>query len=406
MLEKKEKDNPRILIVTGVLWVGGGAEKVAAMLGNYFTDQGYETHLLTFYEAPEKYPYHGVYHTLNEQPKKNRLSKIWNIPVRIWRIRQYARAHNIDTIFSFLEEANFYVLVMKMLFARRMRVIVSVRNNIRRRGWFFRTISRMLYPYAAKVVSNTRSVERMLIEDFGLTNTASIYNPLDMDMIEKRKQEPLASEFAWLSSRSPLCISIGRLIHQKGQWHLIRAFTWVVKAHPHATLIILGEGEYQRKLEDLIKDCDLSEHVFLIGKHANVYQFLQQADMFVFSSLWEGMPNTMLEALAVGLPIVSTDCVSGPREIIAPDANANATEKLTYPHRTTYGVLTEPFAYDACWESPERTALTDSEIQLADAIRGLIDEGWKRGELYTAYLARTKDFAYEKVMQEWRVFLR
>jgi len=85
-MEKNPK--PKILIVTGVLWIGGGAEKVAANLGNYFTDQGYETHLLTFYEAAEKYPYHGIYHSFNETSKGHRLIRL--IGRQLW-IRRFAQ---------------------------------------------------------------------------------------------------------------------------------------------------------------------------------------------------------------------------------------------------------------------------------------------------------------------------
>jgi len=85
-MQPNSNPKPKILIVTGVLWIGGGAEKVAANLGNYFTDQGYESHLLTFYEAPDKYPYHGIYHSFNETAKTHRLFKLFGIPWRIWRI--------------------------------------------------------------------------------------------------------------------------------------------------------------------------------------------------------------------------------------------------------------------------------------------------------------------------------
>lgn len=397
------EQKPRIMIVIGVLWVGGGAEKVAASLGNYLTDNGYETHLLTFYEHGEKYPYHGIYHSFNESPKSNRLLKIFRIPLRVWKIHRYARTHNIDNAYSFLEEANFYTLTAKLLFQRSLPVIVSVRNNIRRRSWFFNRLAEWLYPHAKKVVSVTCAIEQMLIDDFGLTNTTTIYNPLDMDMIESKKAEPLSAEYRWLTERSPLCITIGRLTHQKGQWHLIRAFNVVVEKHPTATLLIIGDGEYREKLQQLIEDCGLTENVYLLCNHTNVYQFLNAADLFVFSSLWEGMPNTMLEALAVGLPIVSTDCVSGPREILAPERAVD--EPIDYPYRSPHGTLTSPFDYDVCWQPSSVAPLTNKEVEFAAAIGTMISRVSK-GRKDVNNRTRTSAFAYHEIMEEWEALCR
>ena len=219
-------------------------------------------------------------------------------------------------------------------------------------------------------------------------------------MIEAEKQELLPQEYVWLqeSNRRPLFITIGRLIQQKGQWHLIRAFTQVVKQYPRATLLILGEGEYRDKLQTLIADCDLQDHVFLLGNHSNVYQFLNQADVFVFSSLWEGMPNTMLEALAVGLPIVSTDCISGPREIIAPELDIN--EDIAYPYTNQLGILTKtPENLPPIWNAPTTTPLTKEEAQLATAILAMSEH--KNANTNNTHHTRAHDFAYEQIMQEW-----
>jgi glycosyltransferase involved in cell wall biosynthesis len=401
----KDGERQKVLIVTGVLWIGGGAEKVAANLGNYFTDQGYETHLLTFYEAPNKYPYHGVYHSLNESPK-TAFQKIFRVPQRIWKISQYARKHDIDLAYTFLEEANFYTLAAKLLFYRKLDVIVSVRNNINKRGRLFKGISKFLYPFAKKVVSVTKAVEHTLQTDFKLTNTTTIYNSIDVELVTEKAAEPLLDQYQALFESRPVLITAGRLIQQKGQWHLIRAFSEVAKEHPTATLIILGEGEYRPQLEQLINDAGLSENVHLIGNQPNVYQFLSRADLFVFSSLWEGMPNTMLEALSVGLPIISTDCVSGPREIIAPDISV--TQQIAYPYETEYGTLVKaPENLRPVWKPKEEAPLSLEEAQLAGVIASALDRKLFKGTEYTVYKNRINE-AFEKsaIMQQWESLLQ
>ncbi len=400
-IEAEKPKRKKILIVTGVLWIGGGAEKVAAALGNHLTEAGYETHLLTFYEAAYKYPYFGIYHSFNEAPK-HRLLKALNIPFRIYKIAKYAKRHKIDVAVTFLEEANFYTLIAKRLFLKQLPVIVSVRNNIRQRSWIFKKLSALLYPQAEKVVSVTKTVEAMLIEDFDLKNTTTIYNPLDMELINDIKKKPLPDAYAWLSEKKPLLISAGRLIDQKAQWHLIRAFSEVAKRNHEVTLALLGEGVHHAALLKLIDDCGVRGRVHLLGKHANVYQFMNVADVFVFSSRFEGMPNTMLEALSVGLPIISPDCQSGPREILAPEVGVR--DELTYPYETAYGVLTAPFPIvgEPIWQSPEEVPLTPEEEQLRDAMVAVLAHGWVRGPKYTEHKKRVAEaFALPEVMKEW-----
>lgn len=399
----------RVLIVIGTLAIGGGAEKVAATIGSQLTARGHEVHLLSFYEAAHKYPFTGIYHTEGEPIITNRFKKLWRVPQRVWRIRRYARLHDIDVAISFLEEANFYTILAKLCGHWRLPVIVSVRNNVSKREWPFRLATRLLYPFAKSVVSVTKAVEVVLQRDFKLTNTTTIYNPLDMELIAARRTVPLPSTLTqhFSATRRPVCISIGRLIHQKGQWHLIRAFTAVRTVHPTATLVILGEGNYRPQLEALIVDCGLSDVVSLIGNHDNVYQFLAAADIFVFSSLWEGMPNTMLEALAVGLPIISPDCVSGPREILAPDLPVTAS--VDYPHQTAAGTLTAPLSEDAIWTTPRETALTPEEEQLANVINAALTAQQSASGARTTPAAATPPlhtpFTMTTIVREWERLL-
>lgn len=392
---------PRILIVIGTLAIGGGAEKVAATVGSELTALGFEVHLLTFYEAAQNYPYHGIYHSAGESVLTSRWRKLWRVPQRIRTIQHYAKEHDIDLAISFLEEANFYTLLAKLFGAWKLPVIVSVRNNISRRSWPFKLATRVLYPWAAKVVSVTRAVEETLRSSYGLKNTTTIYNPLDMDMIDAKKQQPLPEEYARYFEQSPVCISIGRLIPQKGQWHLLRAFTKVREMHPQARLVILGDGELRADLEELRDHCGLQEAVYFLGKHENVYQFLAAADLFVFSSLWEGMPNTLLEGLAVGLPIVSPDCVSGPREILAP--SLSVTKPLNYPYVTKSGILTEPQNDVVIWQAPHVVQLLPTEEALASAISEALTtqaaQGWQ-----VPATAR-EPFRLKNIVTEWQLLI-
>jgi len=387
----QNQQKPRILIVISNLEVGGGAQRVASTIGNELTDRGYETHLLTFYEYPQTYPYRGIYHSRREKPKK--FSKPIKAVMRVWDIARYCKRYDIQTTVAFLEEASFYSILTKLFF-NRSRIIVSVRNNPHHRNMLYRTLMRFLYPCADTVVSVTQGIEEILRKDYGLKNTVTIYNPIDKEMVEKKSEELLPKEFRWLVKRTPLFISIGRLARQKGQWHLVRAFQKVVKENSGATLILVGDGKLKEKLEKLISDCGLENNVFLLGKQKNVFPFLKASNVFVFSSLWEGMPNTVLEALAVGLPIVTTDCTTGPREIIAPEFGIS--EDIPYPYATQYGVLTAPLSVEEIWENSESYALTQEEELLAHSMTQILKRPSKD------QLTGLDAFQMNSVIEQWR----
>lgn len=384
------------MIVIGTLSIGGGAEKVAAALATGLTARGYDAHIVTFYEGTENYPHTGTLFSFGERlDGRVGWRKALRIPIRMLLLRKYIQDHKIDSVVSFLEEANFYTILTKILFFLKQPVIVSVRININRRSWIFRITTRILYPFAKKVVCVSRGVERILQQEYQLRNTITIYNPLDVPFAQKMSKESLPAEFSWLSKRSPLFISNGRYTHQKGQWHLIRAFAAIVQEYPEATLGILGGGEYEQKLLDLITKSRLEKNVFLLGRHPNIYPFLHQADAFVFSSLFEGMPNAMLEALALGLPIISAECLTGPREIIAPQLDVE--ESITYPFISDLGILTAPLSSDEIWEPLESVALTDGEQGLVHAMRLLL----ARDKKSTVSTSHYVSYDPNRVIDEW-----
>lgn len=390
---------PKILIVIGVLWRGGGAEKVAATLGNGLTDRGYEVHLLTFYEDTNKYPYHGIYYTFNESPKRSRLQKVWGIPRRIWCIASYIKEHEIDHCYSFMVEADTYTLLATRFVRRPVAVVTSVRNNSRSFSRFVQSIIKYLYPKAHRVVTPTRAMKEILETDLGLSNVTAIYNPIDIEDATTRAALPLSPEHQWLTAASPLFVHIGRHVHQKAQWSLLRAFASVVTEKPTAQLIMLGDGPDTQKLIALRDALELTDQVHFLGKQGNVLAYLKAADVAVSASLWEGMPNALLEALSVGTPIVSTDCLTGPREILAPELTPS--ESISYPYQTPVGTLTAPLAPDAVYLTPKEYPLTAPELQLASAMLAALTTLYNP----TDFTKRTSDFAIDKIIDEWEELL-
>ncbi len=399
--------HPKVLIAVTNIEIGGGAEKVATTVGNEFLKRGIKTTLLTFYTTTREHQFNGKRVSMHEATPASVFGKLPRALGRIFAVKRVCNEEKIDLIISFLEESNYYVLLSKLLLFNKTPMIVSVRNDLQNYSWLYKLLIRLLYPLAHKIVAVTKGVERDLRENYGLKNVTTIYNPVDLGTVKNKALEPLPADYQWLKDRRPLGISIGRLTKQKGQWHMIRAFAEVKKSIPEATLVILGDGPYRSRLHKLILDCGLHDSVFLLGKHKNVYPFLAAADLFLFSSVWEGMPNTMLEALSVGLPVVAADCGGGPREILAPEYAESRPS--SYPYSGRSGILTAPLYGEPIFQAPSAVPLSDAERAFAGAVmekltrisqQKSIEEQLKLGAL------AIEPFALAKIISEWEALTK
>ncbi len=175
---------------------------------------------------------------------------------------------------------------------------------------------RIFYPWADEIVTVSNGVADDFASITGLRRERIqvIYNPVVTPEILEKAEEPL--NHPWFTpGEPPVILSVGRLAKQKDYPTLIRAFALVHRECP-ARLMILGEGEERPKLEALIQELGLDDDVSLPGFVDNPYAYMSRAAVFVLSSAWEGFGNVLVEAMAVGTPVVATDCPSGPAEIL------------------------------------------------------------------------------------------
>ena len=182
--------------------------------------------------------------------------------------------------------------------------------------WFrFQTI-RWTLPYADALIGVSQGVTDsfQIIGKIPPSILHVVQNPVITELMFSRAKEPVPHP--WLASdQLPVMIGIGRLTLQKNFSLLIRAFAAVSK-HYACRLVILGDGEDRAKLNQLCTLLKVADKVLFAGFQANPYAYLSRAKLFVLSSLWEGSPNVLTEAMALGVPVVATDCPSGPREIL------------------------------------------------------------------------------------------
>jgi len=199
---------------------------------------------------------------------------------------------------------------------------------------------KLLYPRASKIIAVSQQIRKFLINEWQINpdKIVVVYNPLDMQLVRNLATEPLNYEEKTLFERKKVIINVARLSKEKGQWHLIRAFKSVSKEVPDARLVILGNGVLKNYLEKLISDLNLRNKVFLLGWRSNPFKYMARSFLFCFPSLWEGFGNAIVEALACGLPVMSADCLSGPREILAPGTRYKVYQ-LKRPEYAEYGIL-------------------------------------------------------------------
>ncbi len=174
---------------------------------------------------------------------------------------------------------------------------------------------KIFYRKASAIICVSEGIANDLLRVVNLPNLIKIvYNPIINDQIYSLCQEPVQHDW-FLDKKYPVIIAAGRLTKAKDYPNLLMAFKLVVQNKP-AHLVILGEGEERKKLEDLTKKLEISENIAFLGFQKNPYKYMAKSSVFVLSSLREGIPTVIIEAMACGVPVVSTDCASGLREII------------------------------------------------------------------------------------------
>jgi len=293
---------------------GGGAERVMATLANGLTSAGHVVHVVTFLpRAPGDYaldPRVGRHSLEVGTGAPTLLTSAARNLTRIARLRAVIRATAPDVLLSFMEAPN----IVSILAARleRVPVVVSERIDPRahRVGWPWRLLRRLLYPRADAVVVQTESVAAGWARGFVAQDRVHVLpNPLSLPV----REAPRPSD-----QREPVVLAAGRLEQQKGFDTLIDAFRLVRRERPNLRLEIAGEGSERAVLEARAEQ--VGDGIRLLGRVNDVADRAARATVFALSSRFEGFPNVMLEALAVGTPVAATDCPSGPREILQDSA--------------------------------------------------------------------------------------
>lgn len=304
------QQQPRIALFLQTL-DGGGAERAIIHLANQIAKRGYGVDLLT-----------GDISVLG--PEVDRAVRLFNFntrsPIRILlHLVAYLRKVKPAVTMSALDIPNILLIFAKHISGYRGRVVVSQRAAIAAiyvdevghcifKSKIFEIILRYAMRDSDSIISNSYYAAKELVEKWGIKpqKLSVIYNFLDINRIKRLSKYPLEAPYSE-DEKIPTIISVGSLTLRKDHLTLVNAFS-IVRKKVHARLVILGEGKERGSIENLIKERALEKDVYLPGFDINPYRWVARADVLVSSSMAEGCPNNILEALCLGKKIVATDC--------------------------------------------------------------------------------------------------
>lgn len=379
----------------------GGAERVVSNLSLFLDERKKIEIVLLGNNAKIMYPYGGEIVWLNSSSSRLVLnSKILSLVSKLRKVYNLKTKRTSSTTISFMEYQN----IINLLSASRGKSIVSVRNHmstkhkqgIKSKLWNL-TI-KFLYPKADLIIAVSEEIKRDLIDNYNIKadKIKVIYNSYDIHGIKEMAKEEIEDKYSEIFNH-PVIITAGRLNKQKGHWHLIRAFSKVKEAIPNAKLVILGEGELESYLKELASDLNIIDDVHFLGFQKNPFKYIARSKIFVLTSFHEGFPNALAEAMVCGVPVISSDCKSGPREILAPTEfdNQNMNYKIC---KDRYGILTpvcDGIKYHAI------DPITREEVAIADSMISLLKDDGHRTYFSNQSKERIKDFEISKIIKEW-----
>jgi glycosyltransferase involved in cell wall biosynthesis len=305
---------------------GGGAENVALQLLKHLNRDCFSIHIGYLRSSGE------LHHLLPDDLSPNfftrgadRFRKTILAGFRGFR----SMARNADVLFGMMEGIPIYLAALIGALEAKPSVgwnHITTSKSFADISNLHRVLMPVFYPRVTQLVcvSDGAREDLMKICRFSNAQPVTIHNSLDVDTIRAKGNEPLP-EFAKAWYNRPTVIGVGRLVPQKRIDRLIEAFTATIGAGINANLIVLGQGPLEDELRALTERLQITSKVFFAGFQSNPYPFMKSSSVLVMSSDYEGFGMVLLEAMALGVPVISTDCPSGPREILEDGKNGILT---------------------------------------------------------------------------------
>jgi glycosyltransferase involved in cell wall biosynthesis len=356
---------------------GGGAERVFLhILRNI--DRATFLPVLVLFEKKGEYLDHVPEDVkileLKETKERNILYGATFLKMAI-RLSVLLKRENPDALLSFMWYTNLISIFATKIFRNKIPIIISERYSLIDSSEGFieeqirRAVVKYLYGYSDAAIVNSFALKEQLLlfSKMPKDKILVIYNPVDLDSVNALS---CSEDGKSISGDRPVVVGMGRLTPQKGFRYLIKAIGILNSRSVPCDCWILGEGSERARLDKLSAELGVRDRIRFLGFQRNPYRSIVCADIFVLPSLYEGFPNALLEAMALGVPVVATRCPTGPDEIIDPGRN---------------GILVDP----------------RDEIGLANAISELLRDDTRRNEIGKAGRERVHDFSVRNIVREY-----
>ena len=364
-----------ILILCATMQKGGAERVISLLLKELENEQNIKVHFMMMedgidYDLPKS-----ITPIILSNSKKSGVQKLLELPLVSLKLKKYIKENDIDTVMSFLYRPN-YINILTKIFGSNHKSIINIRSTTSRYknegllGKINLFLINNLFDKADLIISNSKGVDEDLKSIMNITtNTKVIYNPVDIKYINSKKDICEDVDFDFKEDKKYV-ISVGRLIPLKRNMDLITAFYELQKDDDSLELIFLGDGILKTELKTECTKLGVKDKVHFLGNVKNPFYYLAKSDLFVLTSEFEGFPNVLVEAMACGLPVISSDCKSGPREILEDEKYG-----LLYP--------------------------VGDISSLIEKIKFYLYEDIQKENIKMKNLQRIEDFAIEKIMKNF-----
>lgn len=292
----------------------GGAERVVSIIANNWSNNNMDVHIVLLVGGKVSFVVKNkiVIHRLNFPINRRGFYKLFELIKLLFAFRKLIKQENPDFVLSFMNKYNLFVLCS--LIGVKNRIIVSERDSpTEKLSYLVVFLRNIFYKYADGVLCQTEDSRRFIIAQTGNKNVISIPNPVEFkdETIDVPKEK--------------IILNVGRLVEKKGQKFLLEIFS-NLKCN-NWKLVIVGDGPLKESLINLAKELNIYDRVMFIGNTSDVHKWYKKSSIFAFTSILEGFPNSLAEAMVNGLPCISFNCKTGPSDIIIHGVNGVLIEE-------------------------------------------------------------------------------